>query len=295
MTPYALVLASLLVVPVADDAGRTPYPRGEILIEVADVPKPDAGKQVRLVDVRTRDKYDQGHIPGAIWADLARASRTNIGEPPELVGLSLLGQVQAAPDTAVIVYDDGDVRDAARAWWMLRYWGLKNVRLLHGGWPAWQASGGASSREQATVADAGLKYSQIPERLATKKFLLEALETKRFQLVDSRSEKEHCGETRTAQRNGSIPGAVQLEWTDTLDPKTRRFKSPDELNKIFKDAGIDLSKPSVTYCQSGGRAAVMAFALELMGAKEVRNYYRSWAEWGNDPATPVDKPAPKKK
>ena len=62
------------------------------------------------------------------------------------------------------------------------------------------------------------------------------------------------------------------------------------MTKLFEKAGIDPSKPAITYCQSGGRAAVLAFVLELMGGKDVRNYYRSWSEWGNDPDTPVVKP-----
>jgi thiosulfate/3-mercaptopyruvate sulfurtransferase len=111
--------------------------------------------------------------------------------------------------------------------------------------------------------------------------------------VDARSAEEYCGTADTAKRNGAIPGAVHLEWSDTVD-KAGRFKSPEELTKLFREAGIDPSRPSITYCQSGGRAAVMAFALELMGGKDVRNYYRSWSEWGNSEDTPVVKPGPKK-
>src|SRR5262249_32147583 len=112
--------------------------------------------------------------------------------------------------------------------------------------------------------------------------------------IDARSEGEYCGETKNAKRGGAIPGAVHLEWSDLIDKKTQKFKSPEELTKLFKDAGIDLKRPTVTYCQSGGRAAVMAFGLELMGARNVRNYYRSWSEWGNDENTPIVKPPSKK-
>jgi len=94
----------------------------------------------------------------------------------------------------------------------------------------------------------------------------------------------------TAKRNGAIPGAIHKEWTEVIDKKTQRFKSPEELSKLFEEAGIDLNKSSVTYCQSGGRAAVMAFALELMGGKSVRDYYRSWSEWGNAEDTPIERP-----
>jgi len=76
-------------------------------------------------------------------------------------------------------------------------------------------------------------------------------------------------------------GAKHLEWSDLLDKDTQRFKPADELRKLFKEAGIDLYEPTATHCQSGGRASVMAFGLELMGAKDVSNYYKSWAEWGN--------------
>jgi thiosulfate/3-mercaptopyruvate sulfurtransferase len=95
--------------------------------------------------------------------------------------------------------------------------------------------------------------------------------------------------TKLAKRGGAIPGAKHLEWSDLLDKKTQRFKSPAALSRLFKQAGIDPKKPAVTYCQSGGRASVMAFALELMGAKGVQNYYPGWAEWGNAADTPVEK------
>jgi thiosulfate/3-mercaptopyruvate sulfurtransferase len=99
---------------------------------------------------------------------------------------------------------------------------------------------------------------------------------------------------KKAKRSGAIPGARHLEWSDTLDRKTGKFKTAPELAKLFKEAGVDPKKPAVTYCQSGGRAALLAFVVELMGGKEVRNYYRSWSEWGNDPETPIVKPRPKK-
>ena len=111
--------------------------------------------------------------------------------------------------------------------------------------------------------------------------------------MDARSAKEFCGDDVRAKRGGAIPGAKHLEWTDLLDPRTGKFKPAPELAKVFADAGIDPSKPTTTYCQSGGRASVLAFGLELMGGKDVRNYYRSWNEWGNDPDTPVA--TPKKK
>ncbi len=127
-------------------------------------------------------------------------------------------------------------------------------------------------------------------RLATKQQILRQLkEAQKPQLIDARSEAEHCGTTKLAKRGGAIPGSLHLEWSDTLDPKTHKFKSAAELAKLFKDAGINLNRPAITYCQSGGRAAVLAFTLELIGARDVANYYHSWSEWGNAEDTPVER------
>jgi thiosulfate/3-mercaptopyruvate sulfurtransferase len=106
--------------------------------------------------------------------------------------------------------------------------------------------------------------------------------------VDARSEDEFCGiNKRDNKRGGAIPGAKHLEWSDLIDQETNRFKSPAELKRLFEQAGIDLTRPTASHCNGGGRAAVMAFGLELMGANEVRNYYRGWGEWGNAQDTPI--------
>ena len=89
---------------------------------------------------------------------------------------------------------------------------------------------------------------------------------------------------------GAIPGAKHLEWDDLIDSETQRFKLADELSRLFREAGIDPTKPVTTHCQSGGRASVMAFALELMGDDQVRNYYRGWSQWGNESDTPIETP-----
>ncbi len=186
-----------------------------------------------------------------------------------------------------MVYDDNLSKDAARMWYILRYWGFEDVRILNGGWKAWLAVGGKTERETAPVGKIQIELKPNAERLATKDQLLDLLKGKTPQIVDARSEGEFCGTQETAKRNGAIPGAVHLEWSDTIEKETGKFKSADQLAKLFEKAGIDPTKPAITYCQSGGRAAVMAFGLELMGGKDVRNYYRSWAEWGNDPDTPI--------
>jgi thiosulfate/3-mercaptopyruvate sulfurtransferase len=118
--------------------------------------------------------------------------------------------------------------------------------------------------------------------------VLELLPGDKLQIVDVRSDDEFCGiDIKENKRGGAIPGAKHLEWSDLIDQESERFKSPEELRGLLDEADIDLDRPMASHCQSGGRASVMAFGLELMGAKEARNYFRGWSEWGNAEHTPV--------
>jgi thiosulfate/3-mercaptopyruvate sulfurtransferase len=226
-----------------------------------------------------------------VWVDAAAWAKAFAEGQDEGEWAVRIAHVGVLPTASVVIYDDNLGRDAARIWFILRYWGVKDVRLLNGGWAAWKANKGKVTAEDSGVAVPQLvEIKKQPARLTTKDELLKLLKDKPPQIIDARSTGEYFGTQETAKRNGSIPGAKHFEWSDTIDKKTGRFKSADGLAKLFAEAGIDPSKPAVTYCQSGGRAAVLAFALELMGAKDVSNYYRSWAEWGNDPDTPIDKP-----
>jgi len=279
-----------LLLALAVAAGPDAYPNPNLLIEPAELAKHPAA---RVLDVRGRNQYDRGHVPGAVWVDVAAWSRAFAAHPDDAAGWAdRLGAAGVDPDKPVIVAGDA-VNEAARVWWILRYWGCTDVKLVNGGWAGYVAAGGPVSTEAAKPAPTKPTLTAHRDRLATKGQLLAALKGHPPQIVDARSTGEYCGTAETAKRNGAVPGAVHLEWTETLDPKTKRIKSPAELRALLNDRHIDVNKPVVTYCQSGGRAAAVAFALELMGGRQVENYYRSWAEWGNDPATPIVKPAGK--
>jgi thiosulfate/3-mercaptopyruvate sulfurtransferase len=121
--------------------------------------------------------------------------------------------------------------------------------------------------------------------------VLQSLPDGQWQIVDARSEDEHCGiDKRDNRRGGAIPGAKHLEWSELIDQETQRFRSPAQLRQLLARAGITLDQPTASHCNGGGRAAVMAFALQLMGADDVRNYYRGWGEWGNAEGTPIEVP-----
>jgi thiosulfate/3-mercaptopyruvate sulfurtransferase len=296
MAKELVMIATALFMSVLATAGDAPaYARPELLVEVRELANPAFAQRFRILDARAKAKYDQGHIPGAVWVDHEAWSKAFGAKQDPKDWSEKIGELGIDGATKVVVYDDAMSKDAARIWWILRYWGVTEARLLNGGWSAWSNARLPVSTQREMVEAAPFKIT-APDagRLANKEKVLGILKEKQSQIIDVRSEKEFCGDDKLKnKRGGHIPGAVHLEWTEALDPETHKFKSAGDLTKILKDAGIDLTRPTVTHCQSGGRAAVMAFTLELMGAKEVANYYRGWSEWGNDPATPVVRPEKK--
>ena len=282
-------------------AGEIPYPRAELLIQPAALAQGPGLRHFVVLDARPREQYDRGRIPGAVWVDAAAWAKA-FGDGADTAGWSArIGSLGIASDAKVVVYDDASFKDAARVWWILKYWGLEDVRLLNGNWTGWKGAG-LPIETDAPKPPPPTKFVAAARRprLATKDRLLEALKDNSLQIVDSRSHAEFCGidQQKNQQKNkraGAIPGAKHLEWTDLIDKPTQRFKTAAELRLLFQAAGIDLQRGTATYCQSGGRASVMAFAMEPMGAANVANYYASWAEWGNADDTPVELPQPPKK
>lgn len=263
------------------------YPRADMLIEAEELAK--SPKDWVVIDVRGRNQFDAGHIAGSSWIDTKEWNKA-FQKPETTEWSKRLAAVGIGPKSKVVVLGGDDVREAARAWFILNYWSLPAVRLLNGGWSAWQLEKGPITKDLSSVA-ATSNELLIPrsELLATKEQLLAELRAKPPQFVDGRSKDEHDGVADTAKRNGKIPEAIHLEWSECIDPSSKKFKTAAELERLITDRKIDRNAPIVCYCQSGGRAAVVTFALQLMGGKQVKNYYRSWSEWGNAEDTPIQK------
>jgi thiosulfate/3-mercaptopyruvate sulfurtransferase len=268
-----------------DTAG---YARPELLVEAEDFVKAEVARRFLVLDVRGRSSYLDGHIPGAVWLDQVTWTRSFKDGQDTADWAKRIGASGIDGRKPIVLYGIGRSQDPARMWWILRYWGVPDVRLLNGGFQAWRKAGGTVEKEPNRPTPVEFKPVAQHKRLSTRQSILDALKDKPPQIVDARSRNEYCGLWETAKRNGAIPGAIHLEWSATLD-EDGHFKSAKELKELFRGVGIDPRKPAITYCQSGGRASVLAFALELMGGEHVRNYYRSWAEWGNSDDTPIAK------
>lgn len=273
------------------------YPRGDLLVEPATLAKPEIAREFVILDARPRKQYDSGRIPGAVWVDAAAWAKAFDAGTDAAGWSARIGGLGIGPDPKVVVYDDVSFKDAARVWWILKYWGVKDARLLNGNWTGWKRAG-LPIETGPPKPPASAKFAAVPgsARLATKGLLLGALKDKSLQILDSRSHAEFCGvDKEKNKRHGAIPTAKHLEWIDLIDKDSQRFKGPEQLFALFQGAGIDLQRSTATHCQSGGRASVMVFGMELMGAKDASNYYASWAEWGNAEDTPIVVPEGAKK
>lgn len=287
----SMATAVVLLAGSVSRAADTIYPRPELLVEPAELAAARAEPRWVVLDARGEAAYRQGHVPGARWVDHSQWAQAFADGQDAAAWSQRIGALGITQDSRVVVYDASQSRDAARIWWILRYWGVGNVRLLNGGWFGWQAGDFPVVQAAPAYNPAEFEAIAAPQRLATQRSLLDSLAAGSLQIVDARSEDEYCGTSALKNaRAGAVPGAKHLEWVDLIDESTQRFEPPAELRRMFAEAGIDPQRPTATYCQSGGRASVMAFALELMGGGQVQNYYRSWAQWGNSPETPVERP-----
>lgn len=267
------------------------YPNSKILVDPEGLISSLKSAKILLLDVRKADAYDKEHIPGAVWLDIeswSKQSKLPMGLADKKAWSNLAGDLGATIETRIVVYDDSITPNVARAWWLLRYLGVQEVAILNGGVKAWTACNGPLDAAKVNVSSQAFEPKFQTELLAQKDLVNSMLDSSSACLVDSRSGEEFTGEKVQGVRGGRIPHAKHLEWKQFLDDNGR-FKSADALEQLITPLKIGDDQVVVTYCQSGGRAALDAFAFELMGHKNVKNYYGSFGEWSADEKLPVEK------
>ncbi len=285
------VFAAGLAGSAGQELAPAAYPNGKLLIEPLELKKAIDTSSVLVIDVRPAADYKAGHVPDAVWLDVEQWTQLS-RRPAALTDAKLwaeqLGRLGIDQRMPVIVVDATVTPNAARVWWLLRYVGHPDVRLLNGGVAAWRAGGGTLGNDDVPIVKTKFEPKFQPQMLADAELVKKLIGQRDACLVDSRSAGEFTGEQVQGSRGGRVPGAKHVEWKEFLDP-AGRFKPADDIAKLLAARQIAAEQTAVTYCQSGGRASLDAFALELMGFKNVKNYYRSWAEWSADAKWPIEK------
>ena len=276
------------------------YAFPETLVSTDWVAEHSADPKVRIVEVDVdASAYSEGHVPGAIaWAwnkqlcDTVQRDILLQNAFERLMAESGIGN-----DTTVVLYGDNNNWFAAWAFWQLKIYGHKDVRIMNGGRNKWIAEGRELSTDVPRTAHTQYRASKAD--LSLRAFLpqvQDAIKRGDIPLVDVRSPKEFTGEilsppglAETCQRGGHIPRARNIPWSRACNDDGT-FRSSDELRRIYASEGIDGSKPVVAYCRIGERSSHTWFVLKyLLGYQNVSNYDGSWTEWGNLVGAPVEK------
>jgi thiosulfate/3-mercaptopyruvate sulfurtransferase len=276
------------------------YAHPEVLVDTdwVDQHKNDPKVRVAEVDYDPTANYTLGHVPGSVLIDW----KADINDPltrniiTQQACESLLQRVGVNDDTTLVLYGDFNNWFAAFAFWVFKYYGYKDVRLMNGGRKKWLEEDKPVTKDIPSHAKGNFKASEPDSSIRVfLKYVRDTLGSKI--LVDVRGPKEFTGEilappeypTEHAQRGGHIPGAVNIPWGQAVN-EDGTFKSADELQKLYQSKGVAADKEVISYCRIGERSSHTWFVLKyLLGYPNVKNYDGSWTEWGNMIDNPIER------
>ncbi len=244
--------------------------------------------------------YETGHIPGAIKVDwfttLQDDLRRDFISKEEFE--QLCEELGISKDTTIVFYGDKSNWFATYAFWLFRYYGHENLKIMDGGRAKWE-------QEKRPMTKVAPEYPQSEYTAKVSDQSVRAYREDVFKhiqgnrpLVDVRSPQEYRGELlhmpgypqEGATRGGHIPGAVSIPWSRATNESDSTFKSPEELQELYAEKGITPDKEVIAYCRIGERSSHTWFVLTyLLGYPNVRNYDGSWTEWGNLVDVPIEK------
>jgi thiosulfate/3-mercaptopyruvate sulfurtransferase len=282
--------------------GHHDYANPSALVEADWAQEHLSDPNVRFVEVDVdTTAYEQSHLRGAVgwnWtSQLADGIRRDIATKEDLG--ELLSQSGIGPDTTIVLYGDNNNWFAAWAYWQLKLFGLRDVRILNGGRKYWLDNGLPVTTDVPTYEPTGIQLGDPDFSLrAFRDDVLPRIGDSTLALVDVRSPAEFNGEviappgmSETAQRAGHIPGAASIPWAQTVR-EDGTFKSREELAALYEGKGITADKDVIAYCRVGERSSHSWFVLhELLGYQRVRNYDGSWTEYGSLVGVPIENPA----
>lgn len=252
----------------------------------------DDNHSILVVDLRSRENFLSGHIPGA---QLVLPSETQAGapipgfSPTDSQLTSLMQRIGLKSTSHVVVYDDEGGGWAGRFIWLLDEIGHSHYSYLNGGILAWSAAKLPISVDEEQPSPSDIVVKNNATHSISLESLIQAVSSHSLQIWDARSLKEYSGEKINAAKGGHIPGALNYEWTNAMDKTNHlKLKPLDTIRRELNEVGITDDKDTVTHCQSHHRSGLTYLLAKLLNFKSIKAYSGSWAEWGNHPQTPTE-------
>ena len=279
----------------------TDYKNPDVLVDTDWLEQHSGDGDIAIVEVdEDTTAFDKGHIPNAVsinWeTELHDVPRREFVSADQLA--QLLGGKGISSDQTIILYSGNNNWFATYAYWLLKYRGIENVKLLNGGRKKWELESRLLTQETPSPQPAKFEAgAERPELRVFRDEVLERAAAGEGSWVDVRSPEEFRGELlapphlpqEQAQVPGHIPGAANVTWSKTVK-EDGTFKDAQELENLYGAEGITSDKDVITYCRIGERSSHSWFVLrELLGFDKVRNYDGSWTEYGSLVGVPVEK------
>ena len=258
-------------------------------IQIIDARMAPPGQEERDLNA----EYQAGHIPGAGFFDI-EALYDHPSPLPHMMPRAeafavAMRELGVSSDKHLVVYDEGNLFSAPRAWWMLRTFGVEKVSIVAGGLEGWRRDGLPLELGLPALPEGDFDGRVDPLAIKRLTDVLLVSHEGSAQIVDARPAGRFNGqvaEPRPGLRSGHIPGALNVPWTELVI--NGELKTTDELNEIFARQGVDFERPIIASCGSGVTAAVVVLALTTLGVNGVSLYDGSWSEWGARTDLPIE-------
>jgi thiosulfate/3-mercaptopyruvate sulfurtransferase len=269
------------------------YRRPELLVEPDWLWEHRDDPGVRVIDCAALDAYYRMHIPGAVglpphvWIKETERGVHVMGAEKFA---DLMSELGVSADTTVVTYDDYNTTWATRLWWVLIYYGHRDVRVLNGGWDRWFAESRPPSREEVEPERARFTPRPNEDVMCRLDYLRDRYDDPHVQVLNVLEEGQYSGEVNPWEnrRLGHIPGSVNIPVEEFLDvDKYGVLRTAAELEAILEKHGLSPDRETIVHCQAGVWTTLGFFVLKLLGWDRVRAYDAAMAEWANRDDTPM--------